>query len=169
MKTIFPYEVRTFCISASSLFPVSPPLSFLPFSLPPPRSPRAARRPAFVSPRVSFLSLSFDLPVASRRYAFLSVLQVSPARRLQNARPPLASATLVSPAAARSRHLPLTHPTAATTLPLSTRLTRICWRCPSSCRYDYFSRSIRSSSPIAVLSFLPSVTLTGEHWLAHSI
>lgn len=62
------------------------------------------------------------------------------------------------------------HPTvkpAATTLPLSTRLTRICWQCPSSCRYDYFSRSVRFT-PIGSLHLLPRSSSL-EPWLARSI
>jgi hypothetical protein len=72
--------------------------------------------------------------------------------------------------------LPLTHPIAATTLPLSTRLTRICWQCPSSCRYHYFSRSIRLVPFLPLrpptlprrssLEFSTSVTLAREHRFA---
>lgn len=79
---------------------------------------------------------------------------------------------------------PIPH-TAATTLPLSTRLTRICWQCPSSCRYDYFSRFIHFpfSFPLSLplspspplpqrscsLEFSPSIIPRSRRTLARSI
>lgn len=143
MKTIFPYEVRTFCVYLCVSFPSL----FLPFtsllSSFHPFHPRSVLCPRFAPP-LPLLALGLS-PVASPPSSLLcsslcSHPALSPRRNASH--PSHLRPSYLPPQLEVDICLsPIPH-TAATTLPLSTRLTRICWQCPSSCRYDYFSRFI---------------------------
>lgn len=149
MKTIFPYEVRSsvssslvFSLLLSPCLPLSPAATPFVFTL-------------FTSPHFSSDSLpSFSSPLLAS-FLFSLVLR----------HPPLCSSpscnvtprTLAVPRICRNPRISCrgskstfaSHPTvklcSRTALPLPTRLTRICWRCPNSCRHDYFSRPVYPS------------------------